>query len=158
MASYKIALESEAKTIGGSTSSVTTNKCCTMARASELGCVANTGLYRSNQLVPKDHLSKKVTQYTITFKTISSSVSFYLFSTSAIPVSTGMHYFAYMTVGNTATATHTGSLRVNNPSVQGGTTNVNVGSTIYIKSYSGSWRSVGTFILLKSDQTINVNL
>ena len=79
MASYKIALESEAKAIGGSTSSVTTNKCCTMARASELGCVANTGLYRSNQLVPKDHLSKKVTQYTITFKTISSSVSFLSF-------------------------------------------------------------------------------
>lgn len=158
MASYKIALESEAKAIGGSTSSVTTNKCCTMARASELGCVANTGLYRSNQLVPKDHLSKKVTQYTITFKTISSSVSFYLFSTSAMPVSTEMHYFAYMAMGNTATATHTGSLRVNNPSVQGGTTNVNAGSTIYIKSYSGSWRSVSTFILMESDQTINVNL
>lgn len=69
-----------------------------------------------------------------------------------------MQYFAYVALENTATATHTGSLRVNNPSVQGGTTNVNAGSTIYIKSYSGSWRSVGSFILLKSDQTINVNL
>ena len=88
----------------------------------------------------------------------SDSASFYLFSTSAIPVGTGMQYFAYMAVRNTSTATHTGSLKVNNPSVQGGTTNVNAGSTIYIKSYSGSWRSVGTFRLLKSDQTINVNL
>lgn len=158
MASYKIALESEAKAIGGSSLSVTINKCCTMARASELGCVANTGLYRSNQLVPKDHLSKKVTKYTITFKTISSNASFYLFSTSAIPVGTGVQYFAFMPIGNTATTTHTGSLKVNNPSVQGGTTNVNTGSTIYIKSYSGNWRSVGTFILLKQDQTINVNL
>lgn len=157
MASYKIALESEAKAIGGSTSSVTTNKCCTKARAQALGCNVS-GTYDSNQLVPKDHLSKKVTQYTITFKTTSDSASFYLFSTSAIPVGTGMQYFVYMAVENTATATHTGSLRVNNPSVQGGTTNVNAGSTIYIKSYSGSWRSVGSFILLKSDQTINVNL
>lgn len=157
MASYKIALESEAKAIGGSTSSVTTNKCCTKARAQALGCNVS-GTYDSNQLVPKDHLSKKVTQYTITFKTTSDSASFYLFSTSAIPVGTGMQYFAYIAVENTATATHTGSLRVNNPSVQGGTTNVNTGSTIYIKSYSGSWRSVGSFILMKSDQTINVNL
>lgn len=158
MASYKIALESEAKAIGGSSLSVTTNKCCTMARASELGCVANTGLYRSNQLVPKDHLSKKVTQYTITFKTVSSDASIYLFSTSVIPVGAYMQYFAFIAIENTATIKHTGSLKVNNPSVQGGTTNVNAGSTIYIKGYSGRWRSVGTFILLKQDQTINVNL
>lgn len=78
MASYKIALESEAKAIGGSTSSVTTNKCCTKARAQALGCNVS-GTYDSNQLVPKDHLSKKVTQYTITFKTTSDSASFYLF-------------------------------------------------------------------------------
>lgn len=157
MASYKIATESEAKSIGGSSSSVTANKCCTKARAQALGCNVS-GTYDSNQLVPKDHLSKKITSYTITFKTLSSSASFYLFSTSSIPVSTGNMYFAYITVGNTATATHTGSLEVNNPSIAGGTTNVNAGNTIYIKSYSGGWRSIGSFILLNLNQTIDVNV
>lgn len=53
----KIALESEAKIIGGSSLSVTTNKMCTKARAEELGCKV-TGSYASNQLVAKDDLSK----------------------------------------------------------------------------------------------------
>ena len=157
MASYKIATESEAKSIGGSSSSVTANKCCTKARAQALGCNVS-GTYDSNQLVPKDHLSKPITRYTITFKTLSSSASFYLFSTSSIPVSNGNMYFAYVAVGNKATATHTGSLKVNNPSVAGGVTTVKTGSTIYIKNYSGSWRSITSFILLNSDQTINVSV
>lgn len=29
---------------------------------------------------------------------------------------------------------------------------------IYIKSYSGSWKSIGSFILLELNQTINVNV
>lgn len=54
----KIALESEAKSIGGSSLSVITNKMCTKARAEALGCKI-TGSYASNQLVAKDDLSKK---------------------------------------------------------------------------------------------------
>ena len=53
----KIALESEAKSIGGSSLSVTTNKMCTKAQAETLGCKV-TGSYAYNQLVAKDDLSK----------------------------------------------------------------------------------------------------
>lgn len=56
----KIALESEAKSIGGSSLSVTTNKMCTKTQAERLGCKV-TGSYAFNQLVAKDDLSKKTT-------------------------------------------------------------------------------------------------
>lgn len=47
----KIATELEAKTMGG-TLSVIDNKCCTKARALELGCQIKSGFsYTDNQLV-----------------------------------------------------------------------------------------------------------
>ena len=48
----KIATELEAKTMGGGTLSITDNKCCTKARALELGCKIKDGYsYADNQLV-----------------------------------------------------------------------------------------------------------
>lgn len=48
----KIATELEAKTMGGGTLSVIDNKCCTKARALELGCQIKSGFsYTNNQLV-----------------------------------------------------------------------------------------------------------
>ena len=48
----KIATELEARTIGGGTLSVIDNKCCTKARALELGCQIKSGFsYTDNQLV-----------------------------------------------------------------------------------------------------------
>lgn len=48
----KIATELEAKTMGGGTLSVIDNKCCTKARALELGCQIKSGFsYNDNQLV-----------------------------------------------------------------------------------------------------------
>lgn len=48
----KIATELEARTIGGGTLSVIDNKCCTKARALELGCQIKSGFsYADNQLV-----------------------------------------------------------------------------------------------------------
>lgn len=48
----KIATELEAKTMGGGTLSVIDNKCCTKARALELGCQIKSGFsYTDNQLV-----------------------------------------------------------------------------------------------------------
>lgn len=53
----KIATELEARTIGGGTLSVIDNKCCTKARALELGCQIKSGFsYTDNQLV-ENHLS-----------------------------------------------------------------------------------------------------
>lgn len=60
----KIALESEAKSIGGSSASASSTKCCTKTRAEELGCEVS-GDYDSNQLVPKSRLTKKVINYEI---------------------------------------------------------------------------------------------
>lgn len=62
--SQKIALESEAKSIGGSSASASSTKCCTKKRAEELGCEVS-GDYDSNQLVPKSRLTKKVINYEI---------------------------------------------------------------------------------------------
>lgn len=48
----KIATELEAKTMGGGTLSIIDNKCCTKARALELGCKIKDGYsYADNQLV-----------------------------------------------------------------------------------------------------------
>ena len=48
----KIATELEAKTMGGRTLSIIDNKCCTKARALELGCQIKSGYsYTDNQLV-----------------------------------------------------------------------------------------------------------
>lgn len=52
----KIATEQEAKTIGGGSATVTTNKCCTKTRAEELKCKV-TGTYASNQLVQQSSLT-----------------------------------------------------------------------------------------------------
>ena len=53
----KIATELEARTMGGGTLSVTNNKCCTKARALELGCQIKSGYsYTDTQLVEIESL------------------------------------------------------------------------------------------------------
>lgn len=58
----KIATELEAKTIGGGTLSVIDNKCCTKARALELGCRIKSGFsYTDNQLVELEGIEAAIT-------------------------------------------------------------------------------------------------
>lgn len=58
----KIATELEAKTIGGKTLSVIDNKCCTKARALELGCQIKSGFsYTDNQLVELEGIEAAIT-------------------------------------------------------------------------------------------------
>lgn len=58
----KIATELEAKTIGGGTLSVIDNKCCTKARALELGCQIKSGFsYTDNQLVELEGIEAAIT-------------------------------------------------------------------------------------------------
>lgn len=58
----KIATELEAKTIGGETLSVIDNKCCTKARALELGCQIKSGFsYTDNQLVELEGIEAAIT-------------------------------------------------------------------------------------------------
>lgn len=62
-ATNQIATEAEAKTIGGSTGSVTTNLCVIKSRATALGCSVS-GSYADNQLVMFSDLSKAWTRPT----------------------------------------------------------------------------------------------
>ena len=58
----KIATELEAKTMGGGTLSVIDNKCCTKARALELGCQIKSGFsYTDNQLVELEGIKAAIT-------------------------------------------------------------------------------------------------
>lgn len=58
----KIATELEARTIGGGTLSVNDNKCCTKARALELGCQIKSGFsYTDNQLVELEGIEAAIT-------------------------------------------------------------------------------------------------
>lgn len=58
----KIATELEAKTMGGGTLSVIDNKCCTKARALELGCQIKSGFsYTDNQLVELEGIEAAIT-------------------------------------------------------------------------------------------------
>lgn len=58
----KIATELEARTIGGGTLSVIDNKCCTKARALELGCQIKSGFsYTDNQLVELEGIEAAIT-------------------------------------------------------------------------------------------------
>ena len=58
----KIATELEAKTMGGGTLSVVDNKCCTKARALELGCQIKSGFsYTDNQLVELEGIEAAIT-------------------------------------------------------------------------------------------------
>ena len=65
--SNKIALESEAKEIGNSTTEIITNKCCTKSRATELNCEV-AGTYSDNQLVIIDDLSSARSLNSITIE------------------------------------------------------------------------------------------
>lgn len=57
----KIATELEARTIGGGTLSITGNKCCTKARALELGCKIKDGYsYADNQLVERSGIKRAI--------------------------------------------------------------------------------------------------
>lgn len=58
----KIATELEARTIEGGTLSVIDNKCCTKARALELGCQIKSGFsYTDNQLVELEGIEAAIT-------------------------------------------------------------------------------------------------
>ena len=58
----KIATELEAKTMGGGTLLVIDNKCCTKARALELGCQIKSGFsYTDNQLVELEGIEAAIT-------------------------------------------------------------------------------------------------
>lgn len=58
----KIATELEAKTMGGGSLSVIDNKCCTKARALELGCQIKSGFsYTDNQLVELEGIEAAIT-------------------------------------------------------------------------------------------------
>lgn len=58
----KIATELEAKTMGGGTLSIIDNKCCTKARALELGCQIKSGFsYANNQLVQLEGIEAAIT-------------------------------------------------------------------------------------------------
>lgn len=70
----KIALETEAKTIGGGSTTAVTNKCCTKSSAETFGCSVS-GTYASNQLVAMAHLSKKTTSLGTAFVNINMNSS-----------------------------------------------------------------------------------
>ena len=72
-----IANEGEAKTKGGSTVAVTSNKGCTKTRAIELNCTV-AGNYANNQLVKYSSLGKNVvvTHYPLTFSVSSNPDKF----------------------------------------------------------------------------------
>lgn len=78
----KIALESEANSVGGLGLPYTTNKCCTAEKAIEFGC-ANKGL-PSNKLIEVGNLSKNLGTYVVDLGTVVSSLNSLFFTPSSV--------------------------------------------------------------------------